>query len=131
MFCTCTQVLLESAAAQPSDQPGVGGGGGGGGDRSNAESNLQGLARAAVDRALEDVRGEGVGCVSEEHLREEVEDAVQKLVTDGTGLRDYANVAIGGQVVSERSIAWVLFCMSVFFVFGECGGRGYLLCWLP
>lgn len=95
-FCICTQALLESAAAQPSDPPSVGGGG----DCSNAKSNLQGLSRAAVDRALEEVRGEGVGCVSEEHLREEVEDAIEKLATDGTGLRDYANVAVGGQVVS-------------------------------
>lgn len=99
-MCLPTQALLESVAAPPPDQPGASGGDGGIAARNSAESNLQGLSRAAVDRALDGVRGEGVGCVSEEHLREEVEDAIEKLVADGTGLRDYANVAVGGQVVS-------------------------------
>ena len=96
----CTKALLESAAAPPSDQPGASGGAGSVADRTHAESNLQGLSKAAVDRALDGVRGEGAGCVSVEHLREEVEDAIEKLMADGTGLRDYANVAVGGQVVS-------------------------------
>lgn len=43
--------------------------------------------------------GEEEGCVSEEALREEVDAAIFRLMADGTGLRDYANAAIGGKVV--------------------------------
>eukprot|EP00904_Undaria_pinnatifida_P000222 jgi/Undpi1/101/HiC_scaffold_1.g00101.m1 len=98
------EALLESAAAPPSDQPGASGGAGSVADRTHAESNLQGLSKAAVDRALDGVRGEGAGCVSVEHLREEVEDAIEKLMADGTGLRDYANVAVGGQVLTSNGL---------------------------
>lgn len=41
----------------------------------------------------------GGGCLSEEVWREEVDVAIDKLMADGTGLRDYANAAVGGKVV--------------------------------
>lgn len=44
--------------------------------------------------------GDGaVGCVSEKALRKEVDLAIGNLMADGTGLRDYANAAVGGKVV--------------------------------
>lgn len=43
-------------------------------------------------------------CVSSERLLEEVQGALDALVADGTGLRDYANQAIGGVVVSYEGV---------------------------
>ena len=126
----CTKALLESAAAPPSDQPGASGGAGSVADRTHAGSNLQGLSRAAVDRALDGVRGDGAGCVSVEHLREEVEDAIEKLVADGTGLRDYANVAVGGQVVSLASEVLNGYFWRVFLFKGVWGGMGRRSAWV-
>lgn len=106
-----SQALLESVA-QPSERAGTGRG-----DSDASEHQIRALSKAAVDLAVEtrvlgrdrrdggDESGGGGGCVSEEVVREEVDVAIGKLMADGTGMRDYANAALGGTVV-RRDASW-------------------------
>lgn len=75
------------------------------------EETIRSLSEEAVHLAVNEMAGgeddggggggggDG-GCVSEEGLRKEVDEAIRKLTADGTGRRDYANAAVGGKVVS-------------------------------
>ncbi|CAM9246056.1 unnamed protein product, partial [Hapterophycus canaliculatus] len=108
------EALLDRAA-QPlerdSSSKKLRGGSSDGAPRGSAEEQLRLLTEAAVGRAVDRMTkegsvgkggsggGAGEGCVSESDLREEVDAAIDKLRVDGTGLRDYANAAVGGKVV--------------------------------
>ncbi|CAM9236169.1 unnamed protein product [Scytosiphon promiscuus] len=100
-----------STTARGSSSDGSSGGSG--------EEQLRILSEAAVGRAVDRItkeryvgksggRGEGgggeEGCVSEMGLREEVDAAIEKLRADGTGLRDYANAAVGGKVLTSKGM---------------------------
>lgn len=64
--------------------------------------HVRSLAETAVRRALleTDEQNDG-GCLSKERFLTELGDAMYVLKVDGTGLRDFANVAVGGRVVSQ------------------------------
>lgn len=82
------------------------------------EHHIRALSKAAVDLAVktrvlgrgsrdggdESSGGGGGGCVSEEVVRKEVDVAIGKLMADGTGMRDYANAALGGRVVRREAL---------------------------
>lgn len=95
-------------------------------DGSAEAEKLRALSDEAVDVAVKQMvmggrsgdrdRGGGdAGCVQEEVVRGEVDVAIGKLRADGTGLRDYANAAVGGRVVRPRRTLTRLFCFVLFF----------------
>lgn len=111
------KALLERAAGPP-EPPGSSAGdssdsGNGDGDKDGpgTEEMIRSLSEEAVHLAVREMVGSdggggsgggedgGGGCVSEDVLREEVDMAIGKLMADGTGLRDFANAAVGGKVV--------------------------------
>lgn len=58
--------------------------------------------------------GDERGCISSERLLEEVQGALDVFAADGTGLRDYANKAIGGVVVSWQRSTWQ--CIRIYYM---------------
>ncbi|CAN0183651.1 unnamed protein product [Ectocarpus sp. 6 AP-2014] len=112
MTASDLEALLESAAAQPSERTGTSRDG----DGDAAEHRIRALSKAAVDLAVKtrvvgsgsqdggDESGGGGGCVSEGAVREEVDGAIGKLMADGTGMRDYANAALGGKVLTSKGM---------------------------
>jgi len=83
--------------------------------RKTKEDVTRRIAKAEVDQALEgrillgsvarrreggrDREGTTEGCVSEELVLRELGHALDNYAADGTGLRDFANSAVGGRVV--------------------------------
>ncbi|CAB1096384.1 unnamed protein product [Ectocarpus sp. CCAP 1310/34] len=112
MTASDLEALLESAAAQPSERIGTSRDG----DGDAAEHQIRALSKVAVDLAIKtrvlgsgsrdgsDESGGGGGCVSEGVVREEVDVAIGKLMADGTGMRDYANAALGGKVLTSKGM---------------------------
>lgn len=82
--------------------------------KQKASDDARRIARVAVKHTLEEHLGRDGGkylleekgkreCVDTKELQEEVAKAIKRLEADGTGLRDFANVAVGGQVVRSSS----------------------------
>ncbi|CAM9557981.1 unnamed protein product [Ectocarpus fasciculatus] len=114
MTASDLEALLESAA-QPSERTDTSRDDDGG---DAVEHRIRALSKAAVDLAVktrvlgrgsrdggdESSGGGGGRCVPEEVVREEVDVAIGKLMADGTGMRDYANAALGGRVLTSKGM---------------------------
>lgn len=76
------------------------------------------IARATVEQGLaqgyleEHSSGQsamgGERCLSEHDFHRELDKAIRKLDADGTGLRDFANAAVGGRIVSGLLLSALL-----------------------
>ena len=89
------------------------------GDIARAEIDRARLRKEQLVKKRNDNRREREGdggeeCISEERLLEEVEEALDNHAADGTGLRDFANKAIGGKVVSGVYMYGCMYHVCIF-----------------